>query len=203
MKKDVISEKFDEWTENLGPKESRIEIFKRIRDIPFGLIPGLIDPEESPIGILTHNRGSCSPKHFLLGLMYQRLKIQIKYATYPFYWNDLNVEYPVMLKQLADEMPLEYHVACKAYINEKWILIDATWDQPLEKVGFPVNESWYGIGDTLNAVKPLDEIIHENVQDRIEYVRGETARHTDKENSLSNRFYGEFIKWLEEIRTGG
>ena len=197
----LVLETFEEWTKNLSPKESRITIFEHIRDISLGLIPELIDPENGPAGILTYNKGSCSPKHFLLGLLYQKLRIPIKYATYPFKWNDPDIAYPIELRKLADTMPLEYHVACKAYINKKWILLDATWDPPLKKAGFPINENWDGFSNTLNAVKPLDEIIHENVQERIEYVRAKTAHYTEKEHALKNRFYNEFNKWLEKVRT--
>lgn len=203
MEKNIIREKFYEWTKGLGPKESRISIFEHVQDIPWGLIPGLIDPENGPVGILTCNKGSCSPKHFLLGLLYQKLRIPIKYATYPLKWNDLDIAYPIELRKLADAMPLEYHVACKAYINKKWILLDATWDPPLKKAGFPINENWDGFSNTLNAVKPLDEIILKNAQERIDYVRVNTAHYTEKENALKNRFYSEFNKWLEEVRTDG
>ncbi len=86
-------------------------------------------------------------------------------------------------------MPIGYHLACRAYINGKWILVDATWDIPLSKAGFPVNESWDGISNTLNAVKPLEGIVHRN------------AKKSDEEKSLSNRFYSILNKWLEELRT--
>lgn len=201
MEKNIIREKFYEWTKSLGPKESRISIFEHVRDIPWELIPELIDPENGPVGILMHNKGSCSPKHFLLGLLYQELRIPIKYATYPLKWNDLDIAYPIELRKLANAMPLEYHVACKAFINNKWILLDATWDPPLKTAGFPINENWDGFSNTLNAVKPLEEIIHKNVQERMDYVRTKTAHYTEKEHALKNRFYSEFNKWLEKLRT--
>ncbi len=200
MTQEIILRRFNEWTTNLDPNQCRIKIFEQIRDIPYGLIPGLIDPEKGPVGILAHNRGSCSPKHFLLGIMYEKLHIPIKYATYPFYWNDPAIDYTIALRQMAEQMPLEYHVACKVFINQKWILLDATWDQPLKRAGFPVNETWDGMSDTLNAVRPLDEIVHKDVQERIEYVREKTAHFTDTENLLRLNFYYEFNKWLEDVR---
>lgn len=196
----IIQEKFNEWTNNLNSKEGRISIFRHIRDIPYGLIPGLIDPKNGPVGILMHNKGSCSPKHFLLGLMYEKLKIPIRYVTYPFTWDDPDIEYPIELRTLAQAMPLEYHIACKAYINNKWILLDTTWDPPLKRAQFPINENWDGISDTHNAVKPLDEIIHENVEQRIAYLDTQKARYTEKELLLKNKFYSTFNTWLEKLR---
>ena len=200
MIQDIILDKFLEWTSGLNPRQCRIEIFEHIRDIPFGLIPEVVDPEDLPAYILTHERGSCSPKHFLLGIMYEKLHIPIKYAIYPFYWKDQDIKYSEELRELAGHMPLQYHVACKGYINQKWILLDATYDPPLKKAGFPVNETWDGMCETLNAVKPLDEIIHKNVTKLIDNMRIKTAHFTHTENSLSQNFYYEFGKWLEDVR---
>jgi hypothetical protein len=132
--------------------------------------------------------------------MFQRLKIPIEYATYPFYWNDPDIRYPSQLRELADELPLEYHVACKAYLAGRWVLVDATWDSPLKKAGFPINESWDGVNDTKNAVKPLDEIIHKNVQERIEFMKSKNASCSEKDYLLFRNFYDKLNIWLEEIR---
>jgi hypothetical protein len=103
--------------------------------------------------------------------------------------------------KLADGMPNGYHLACKAYINGGWILVDATWDLPLKKLGFPVNESWDGVSDTLNAVKPEQEIIHENDGERLEYIRKRGWRLlTEKEKALSLRFFDELNEWLQGAR---
>lgn len=201
MIQSIILDKFLEWTSGLNPRQCRIEIFEHIRDIPFGLITELVEPEELPVYILTHERGSCSPKHFLLGIMYEKLQIPIKYSIYPFYWKDQDIKYPEELRKLAEQMPLQYHVACKGYIKQKWILLDATFDPPLKKAGFPINESWDGMSETLNAVKPLDEIVHKNVKELIEYMRIKTTHFTDTENSLSQNFYDKLGKWLEHVRT--
>ena len=168
MAQEIVLEKFNDWTKNLSPIESRIKIFEKIRDIPYAVIPEFIDPERGPVGILTKNNGSCSPKHFLLGIMYRKLEIPIKYVSYPFYWGELDADAPLNVRKLADEMPLGYHVACKAYINERWMLIDATWDPPMKKVGFPVNE-WDGFSNTENAVKPLQEVTHRDTEDKFRF----------------------------------
>lgn len=200
MMTDIINDKFREWTKGLESIQSRISIFNHIRDIPFGLIPDLIDPMKGPMGILQYNKGSCSPKHFLLKIMFGKLKIPTKYATYPFKWGELPAEYPEGLKQLADKMPVEYHLACKAYINERWILVDATWDLPLKKADFVITENWDGISDTLNAVNPLSEIVHKSIQERIELVGMQKMPFTEEENTLRENFYTAFNVWLEVTR---
>lgn len=192
---EIILTAFDEWTENVEPERRRIAIFERIRDIPY-VITGIIDPVE----LLKRNKGTCSPKHFLLGMMYQNLDIPVKYASYPFKWSDLGIDYPETLRALTDELPVIPHVASKAYINGKWVLLDATWDPPLKEVGFPVNESWDGYSNTLNAVNPREEVIHNTVQDRMEYLEWFESQYTEEHYELIDAFCAELNDWLEDVR---
>ena len=201
MRQEIVVQKLNEWTKDLGPKEIRIAIFEYIRDIPYAIVAGLGHPIQGPARMLVQNRGYCEPKHILMYMMYQRLRIPVKYVTYPFSWSTQDINYPWKLKKLANGMPMGYHLACKAHINEEWVLVDATWDLPLKNFGFPVNESWDGASHTLNAVKPQEEIIHENDEDRVEYARARRWRLlTEKEKVLSRRFFDELNKWLQEAR---
>jgi hypothetical protein len=201
MVQKIILKKFDEWTKDLGPKESRIAVFEHVRDIPYAIVPGLGHSIHGPARMLAMNRGYCEPKHFLMCMMYQRLGIPTKYVTYPFRWNAQDINYPLKLKKVVNGMPRGYHLACKAYVNEKWVSVDATWDLPLKRLGFPVNEGWDGFSNTLNAVKPEEEITHENEEQRIEYIsKTGWSLLTKKEKVSSLRFYDELNKWLEETR---
>lgn len=151
--------------------------------------------------MLAQNRGYCEPKHILMYVMYQRLRIPVKYATYPFRWRTQDINYPWRLGKLADGMPMGYHLACKVYINAEWVLVDATWDPPLRRLGFPVNDSWGGESHTLNAVKPEEEIIHESDGERVKYVKARGwGLLTQKEKVLSMKFFEAFNKWLQEAR---
>lgn len=198
---EIIVQKLNEWTKDLGPKESRIAIFEHIRDIPYAIVARLGHPIQGSARMLAQNRGYCEPKHILIYMMYQKLRIPVKYVTYPFSWSAQDINYPWKLKKLANGMPMGYHLACKVHINEEWVLVDATWDLPLKRLGFPVNESWDGVSHTLNAVKPEEEIIHENERERVEYVRAiRWGLLTEKEKVLSRRFFDELNKWLQEAR---
>lgn len=193
---DTIDEKIEQWTEGLDEVQSRISIYNHIRDIPFGVVPrSSVDYRQGLEQVLNRNVGSCSPKHFLLGEMYDRLSIPVKYATYPFYWDELGVEYPPHIKKLADEMPLTFHLACKPHIDGKDILLDSTWDTPLKKAGFTVNEDWNGYSDTSLSVTALEEIVHENIWERFEYLEGKM-----KKTAITKVFFEEFNKWLMDLR---
>ncbi|MDD5084938.1 MAG: transglutaminase domain-containing protein [Candidatus Omnitrophica bacterium] len=200
MNEDIVAEKFKEWTKGLSEKEARIAVFEHVRDIPYLIVPRLKDPHKGPSGILLEGKGSCTPKHFLLALMFKKLDIPVKFATYIFSWNDPDITYPPGLRKLAKVLPLEYHLACKAFINNKWIIIDTTWDPPLKRVGFPVNETWDGESDTLLAVKPMEEVVHDDVFGRVQFVKEKKSFYTQEEEQMHGEFIRELNQWLEKLR---
>ena len=70
---DIVDIKFKEWTEGLNSTESRINIFEKVRDIPYFIDPTLWDFDEGPSKMLRLGKGSCTPKHYLLGRMFQKM----------------------------------------------------------------------------------------------------------------------------------
>lgn len=156
---DVLEEKFREWTQGKNAVEARVSIYRSIRDIPYAIIPHL-NHAERYVEILTLGKGSCTPKHFLLGNMFQRLGMLVLYAVYPYRWGDWDpaeIEFAARLWKLAQEQPLSYHLACKVEIEGKLVLVDATLDSGLKKAGLPVNTDWDGINDTQLPVNPCGE----------------------------------------------
>lgn len=187
----IAAEKFKQWTENKTGAEARMTVYEMIRDIPYAVVPDLVSPlryEE----ILTLGTGSCTPKHFLLCDMYQRLGMTVLYAGYPFRWDEFDVDYPARLRKLAEGMQVSYHLACKVEIDGDLVLVDATLDPKLEVLGLPVNREWNGRSDTLLPVKPCggEEIYHP--------CETPYMRFRDDEASLA--FYRELNRWLERAR---
>jgi hypothetical protein len=228
----LVNRKFAEWTEGLSPRESMIAIFERVRDIPYALIPGLNDPGSGPEELLETGQGSCTPKHYLLTAMYRRLNLPVVFATFPFMWNDPDIQYPPELRELAKKLPVAYHLACRVQIGCRWVLVDATWDRPLKKAGFPVNEHWDGYSDMKCAVKPLKAPVrtaycrtlacepcrdgdeaelnpldgeknHWEAEDRHRYFTRITSVRILKDLEQQERFYTGLNTWLESIRQAG
>ena len=200
MASDIVQRTFAEWTKGLSGRDARISIFNQIRDIPYAVIPEINNPVDGPEGLLKRMKGSCGPKHFLLGRMFEMLRIPTQYVTYPFSWNVTSVAYPPELRKLAEDVPIGYHLACKARIENQWVVVDATWDRPLARVGFPVNESWDGVSDTRLAVEPLDEIINENAQERMRFVQARKSSWTTDDHARTDHFTTALNKWLEDVR---
>lgn len=189
----LIRQKFREWTEGKDPVSARISIFERIRDIPYAVVPQLLDPENGPREMLRMNRGSCQPKHFLLETMFSALGIPVLFVVYQFRWDELEIDYPPRLRKLAQSIPIGHHLACKAEIEGRLVLIDATCDPPLERLGIPVNKSWDGFGNLVLPIIPLNEgeIYHPSERAGMK-PRIFTGAEVE--------FYEELNRWLEEIR---
>jgi len=187
----LIEDRFNQWIQGKSALEARISIYEMIKDIPYAIIPELIDPERY-VEILRVRKGSCTPKHFLLCAMYQRLGTAVLYAVYPFRWDELEIDYPPRLRTLAKAMPTSYHLTCKVDIDGRLILVDATLDLALKMLGLPVNEKWDGKSDTLLPMKPCGE---EQL-----YHPSEAYNLRAQLDEKSLTFYNELNLWLEEFR---
>ncbi|OPY42164.1 MAG: Transglutaminase-like superfamily protein [Methanoregulaceae archaeon PtaU1.Bin222] len=225
----LVDASFREWTLGLDPRESRISLFEHIRNIPYSLSVRMTGPETAPEQILSAGKGNCGPKHYLLAAMYRKLGLEVVFATFPFLWNDPDLRYPQNLRKLAAAVPVAYHLACRVRINGRWVLVDATWDPPLAKGGFPINEHWDGYSETRCAVKPLRSAVRtaycrtatnkpcrdnrvrelnaldgeQNCRDQTEHSRyfsQRTGIRSPEEMDKIARFYPAFELWLEKVR---
>jgi hypothetical protein len=188
---DLIDGKFREWTHGRSAIEARTNVFKKIRDIPYAVIPE-INSAHHYGRILTVNKGSCTPKHFLLRRMYEKLGLAVLYVVYPFRWSDLEVDYPSWLRKLAEAMPTSYHLACKVEISGDLVLVDATVDSPLKKLGLPVNEDWGGVGNMVLPVTPFGE---EQV-----FHPSEVHDYQARYDEASLEFFSQMNAWLDRVR---
>jgi hypothetical protein len=224
-----VDKKLHEWTKNLDTHDSMISIFEHIRNIPYSLSVPIIDAITPSEQVLIAGKGSCGPKHYLLAEMFRKLNLSVAYATIAFSWNDPDLRYHPGLRELAANLPVAYHLACRVQVGCRWILVDATWDPPLAKAGFPVNDHWDGYSETKCAVKPLtlqvqppinnpkkiesnyrvideefcepeSEKNHWNEVDRTRYYHEKVNVRTPGEIELIKQFNREFDTWLDDVR---
>lgn len=188
---ELIEERFREWTQGKDAAGARVSIYERIRDIPYAVIPELNDAERYA-KILRLGKGSCTPKHFLLCNMYQRLGMMVLYIVYPFRWDEVEIEYPPRLNRLAQAMSTSYHLACKVDIGGELVLVDATLDPVLKRLGLPVNTQWDGTSNTVLPINPCGE---EQL-----YHPSEAHLMQPRLDEESLAFYDELNSWLEEVR---
>ena len=200
---DIIDEKFQQWVSSENNKERKISIFNIIKELLYKIEPGTDHSKEAMTKLLREKTGSCEAKHFLLGYMYEKIDLEVKYCTYEFLWKEIKCDLPAKLKALAKDLLPEYHLACKIKSHDKWILVDCTWDNGLEAAGFQVNKNWDGIKDTKLAVNAKREIITYNVEDRNKFVSEMRKNYTLHDNKALFRFLYEFNIWIEEVRGAG
>jgi hypothetical protein len=190
---DIISEKFSQWTKGQNPLEARISVFRKIRDIPYAVIPEVIHPQKY-FEILKINKGSCSPKHFLLADLLERLGLTIFYSVWQFLWTDIPIEWPLELKKLVEEMPINTHLALRVKIEDDLVLVDATLDPKLRILGLPIND-WDGKSNTLLPIQPLGEEVWHSREERELMVPNFEGR--------SLVFYQKLNSWMEKVRKEG
>jgi len=225
----LVDEKYRDWTTGLDGKDALISVFEHIRDIPYSLAIPMTDPATAPEQLLSVGKGYCGPKHFLLAEMFRRLGFETVYATFAFLWDDPDLRYPPQLRRLARGLPVAHHLACRARIDNMWVLVDATWDLPLASGGFPVNRHWDGHSDTLCAVKPLRSVVrdtfcqtatnspcrsplenavnpsdgeqdHPGVEEHFREYRRRISVRSPSEIERIRLFNQEFDAWLETLR---
>lgn len=188
---DQVESKYREWTEGRDPTAARISVFEKIRDIPYAVIPSLVSYEHFQ-EILNLGQGSCTPKHFMLCHMFQKLGLTVLYAVYPYRWEDLDIDYPRSLRRMATSLPTSHHLACRVELSGDLALVDATVDLPLKGLGLPVTEDWNGLSDTVLPVKPCGEeqLFHPSEARLMQFEADE--------NSLA--FYAAMNSWLAAFR---
>ena len=191
---DSIDEKFREWTRGKRGVAARVAVYEKIRDIPYAVIPE-INSALHYARIFTVGKGSCTPKHFLLRDMYEKLGLPVLYVVCPFRWSDLEVDYPAHLRKLVEAMPVSYHLACKVEIGGRLVLVDATVDSRLKRLGLPVNEKWNGLSNMLLPVTPVGEeqLFHPSE------VRDYEAQYDE----ISLEFFSRMNAWLDRVRDAG
>ena len=139
-----------EWgIQELPLEEKIIKIFEKVRDIPFGSM-GSRDPKD----VYERNKGTCSGKNFLLRDLYKAIGVKTRDMICLQRWKDLtwfptetykNVDLPEELLKMLDEYDIvDFHNYEEIYINNRWIVVDATIDKPLKKIGFYTTENWDG-----------------------------------------------------------
>lgn len=133
MRKELVREILGKW----APDGALEKIFEKVRDIPYGVI-GSRDPEQ----VYLRNMGTCSGKHLLFFELAAALGFEVRHFVRYHSFREFPVKLPPHLLKMLDEKDiLDYHNFVRVLVDGRWLTIDLTWDMPLKKYGFPVQES--------------------------------------------------------------
>jgi hypothetical protein len=194
----IIQELTTKWTDKSRLLKPTV-VFQKIRDIPYMLFPELMNSWEGALKMLKRNCGSCSPKHFLMARILREMNIETYLVTFPFLWQAQEIAFPEKLQGFLPELPISYHVACRIRIEDKSVDVDATFDPPLKRGGFVVND-WDGESDTQISVVYTDEILHESEEERSEYVMRMRDSIPDEKKRLEAQFHKQLNAWFRGLR---
>ncbi|WP_456376480.1 hypothetical protein [Lutibacter sp.] len=185
------------WTKNQSIEAKIITLFEKVRDIPYGNIGS-----RNPLDVYHQNMGTCSGKHALLKALYIELGIHVEDFIIMHSFNKLPIIYPDTIRELLDKTTIiDPHNFIKIRRDNKWISIDATWDTPLKKYGFPVNENWDGKLNMNISVTKEGEIYK---TDTPIILKEKLLQNFSKKIQTDRKiFLEEFTKWLHFLRKKG
>ncbi len=171
-----------------------------VRDIVFdgrGLSPANSLNAEI-LQIKKKRKGTCSAKHYLMGNLLEAQGLSLAYLSYPFRWNQLNIDFPQKIKTLVEKMPPQNHLALVGVINSNIFFVDVTWDKGIQHLGFPIWIDSKTSGFQL-AVKPIElPIVHLSAQKRWDYLADLRSRM--EYNPVVAEFYSALFLWLGQAR---
>lgn len=184
--------------------ERRVQnAFEIIRECPYDstvAFPTSGSLEETVSDFMKMHKGSCSPKHYTLGLYYESLGLSVRYLTYPFYWQEQTFKFPSSLSAFIEKVPIQYHTALliskQGVINPK--IVDATWDAALESTGVPINID-ISTDNKLGVIPYLEPFIHTTAQAKWEFQK--TSRDLTPPNKNIQPFYSALNSWLSDVRS--
>ncbi|MFH0857445.1 MAG: hypothetical protein V1848_01725 [Candidatus Magasanikbacteria bacterium] len=154
-----------------------IDAFIMVRDIPYRI----------PL-VFGERDVSCSGKHKLLKELFNEQGFVVRYRVCSFLWSSMNLPLEVLSISHEDSSS---HVWLEVMIDDKWIIVDATWDAGIKNI-FHVNE-WNGKSNTEIAVKPLEIFTPEK---SAEIMNNENDEEIVYDLKTNGRFYEAFNDWL-------
>ncbi len=193
MDSNYLQQILTNWATGLDFNSQIVNVFEKVRDIPYGYTSS-----RGPNDVYRQNKGTCSGKHALLKALYQKIGIGTKDFIALHRFKDLKVNYPPEITAILDRSDIiDPHNFIKIFVDNKWITVDATWDKPLKKIGFVVNENWDGKTEMQLCVLPIRIYETKNpVQDK----KGELSKLTKEVQEERILFLRKLSDWLTSVR---
>lgn len=179
-------EKFLKSIENLELNEKIIKAFELIQKIPYKVCKF-----DNVDDLIINGYGDCRHKHSFLYEVYSKLGFKVEKIKVFFDWKDLPIPLE-KLEVLSKSGTIFPHNALYLYKDNKKILVDATWQPTLEKIGFPITKNWDGSSDTKNVTEgKVENLSLEEYEDRkseLNLVRDELLKFADEINDFLKDF---------------
>ncbi|MEJ6782673.1 transglutaminase domain-containing protein [Aminobacter sp. Piv2-1] len=184
---------YDEFLAGIGETPNRLAaIYHAVRNIPYGSV-GTRDP----LVVMKQRSGSCSGKHVLLRNLLRRAGYEAGVVTMFTYFDSKlspNPSFPAELNDMIGEGEVcDFHHFVRVG-DEGGLELDATWQDGLEKYGFPVNSNWSGETNTELASVPLE--LFEPEEDLIALKIRLVATLTHEQAERRSRYFALLSAWI-------
>jgi hypothetical protein len=152
-----------------------IALFSGIRNTPYQIIDIPYTIENSYV--LIKNKGaSCTPKHIVLADQFQKSGFITRFCVHEFLWEDFQIDFNDKIYDLLKKCPRDFHTNLEFKMENHWINVDATWDDPLLELGLPGTKLWNGKDSTLNCVYSLRENKFDTIDEKVKFIEWEQKK---------------------------
>ncbi len=128
--------------------------------------------------------------------MYEEIQIPVRGVVAQHRFSKLPVQYPTEIRALLDTTDIvDFTNFLQIERNGKWLIVNVTWDSPLKKLGFPVNENWDGLSDMRMIVEEMW-----NPEDSIAFKKEKIAALPEHVQKAREEFLAQLTSWLEQVR---
>lgn len=178
---------------NLDPIGQRVAVFELVRRVSYRLTAWTGDPDS----LFNADKGDCRHKAAAGRRLLNELGFQARQVVVVFDWANLPIP-PNILNLLTDTK--SFHDSVEVRLDDRWVIMDPTWDPALRAAGFPIMASWDGIGPTLEVTAAKNPVVRfEDIPKNVDlYEYFQIGRPQRKRTQLFNRA---FNAWLDQVRT--
>ncbi len=193
MAEDIIAQYLSSCISSSDPRQQRVAVFERVRDLPYHF-PASRDPAE----VIAQGRGSCSGKHYLLGELFRRIGVPVRHMICTQRFNESPLAFPdAMQATLRKNEIVDLHDFLRIRVDGKWIDIDATWPSNLREFGFPVNDEWDGCRPMGLSVVPDEISMTETDPERLKEEL--LSKLTQRQRTQRKDFLLALSAWVNEL----
>lgn len=194
MTDDPIRAVYEEWTRGREPVAARINLFEKIRDLPYHY-----PASRKPLDVLRERSGSCSGKHYLLGELYRRQGLPVRHMLCSHRFNDSPLPFPEHMQDLLRKNEiLDLHDYLQISVDGNWIDVDATWPLSLRDFGLPTTDDWDGKSPMTLSVIPDEQL--DVVGDPAKVKEEHLSKLTPRQRMLRKQFLEALSQWVSELQ---
>ena len=145
--------------------------------------------------LLATGGGTYAPKHALLARAYAAVGRETRFVYVSFRFDDMPGDFPPDLRVLAHDGVLRAHAALLLRRGDAWLDVDATFDRPLARAAFMVNDLWDGRSSMPLVVRSMARVESTLGPEHEEDLFGLPAH-----GGFPRAVVGRLNAWLESVR---